>query len=278
MSGEALKELLISLFIAVLVWFYAKMSRTYEVVVKVPVVFVGKPKNMAFLERTDTVLLKLRGSGFEILRIKLSSPHLVYDLSGLGKEGELPIDTSYLQPRAKVSLEPLFTDKVKYVLDEEASRTVAVIPTLKGKPRKGHVLYGWKVENDVRVKGPRQIVEHLDSLPTYPIDLTGRRRDFRTTVRVFTEGLGLTAVEPESVVVHIMIDTVVARKVPVVMGDSSFTVMLVGPRRVVEDVERLRAFPVGDSLIIPRPEGTQIVPLKEDEEGDTLQQPGHKGG
>jgi len=253
------------------------MSRTYEVVMKVPVVFVNVPQNMAFVERTDTVVLKVKGSGFDIIKLRLSSPRLVYDLSGVGPEGELPIDTSYLRPKVRVSMEPLFTSGVRYVLDEEVSRTVSVMPTLKGKPMKGHVLYGWKVENSVSVKGPKSIVEHLDSLPTYPIDLTGRRRDFKTTVRVFTEGLNLSSVRPGSVIVHVMIDTVITREVPVVMRDSSFTVRIEGPRRVVEGVDRLRAFPVGDSLIIPRPEGTRIILPKRDEEDDTLQQSGHKG-
>ena len=278
MRSETLKELLISLFVALLVWFYAKMSQTYEVVMRVPVVFVNVPEGKAFLERTDTVLLKLRGSGFEIAKLKVSSPVLLYDLSGMGNSGELPVDTSHLHPRARVSIQPLFTDRVRYRLDEEVSRTVSVIPTLKGHPARGHVLYGWKVEGNVEVRGPKSVVQHLDSLPTYPIDLTGRKRDFRTTVRVFTEGLGLTTVKPGSVVVHVMIDTVVSREVPVIMGDSSFTAEIVGPRRVVEEVRRLRAFLVGDSLVIPRPEGTRIILPTKDEKGDTLQQQGHKGG
>ncbi len=277
MRSETLKELVIALFVALLVWFYAKMSQTYEVVMRVPVVFVNVPEKKAFLERTDTVLLKIRGSGFEIVKLKLSPPSLTYDLSGMGKSGELPIDTAHLRPKARVSIQPLFTDKVRYRLDEEVSRTVSVMPTLKGHPTRGHVLYGWKVEGNVEVRGPKSVVQHLDSLPTYPIDLTGRKRDFRTTVRVFAEGLGLTAVEPESVVVHVMIDTVVSREVPVIMGDSSFTVEIVGPRRVVSEVKRLRAFQVGDSLVIPRPEDTRIVFPAEDEKGDTLQQQGHKG-
>lgn len=278
MRSETLKELLISLFVALLVWFYAKMSQTYEVVMRVPVVFVNVPEGKAFLERTDTVLLKLRGSGFEIAKLKVSSPVLLYDLSGMGNSGELPVDTSHLHPRARVSIQPLFTDRVRYRLDEEVSRTVSVIPTLKGHPARGHVLYGWKVEGNVEVRGPKSVVQHLDSLPTYPIDLTGRKRDFRTTVKVFTEGLGLSGVKPESVVIHVMIDTVVSREVPVIMGDSSFTAEIVGPRRVVEEVRRLRAFLVGDSLVIPRPEGTRIVLPTKDEKGDTLQQQGHKGG
>ncbi len=278
MRSETLKELAISLFVALLVWFYAKMSRTYEVVMRVPVVFMNVPEKKAFLEKTDTVILKVRGSGFEIAKLKVSSPYLTYDLAGTGKSGELPIDTAHLRPRARVSIQPIFTDKVRYRLDEEVSRTVSVIPTLKGHPTRGHVLYGWKVEGNVEVKGPKSVVQHLDSLPTYPIDLTGRKRDFRTTVKVFTEGLGLTTVKPESVVVHVMIDTVVSREVPVIMGDSSFTVEIVGPRRVVSEVKRLRAFQVGDSLVVPRPEGTHIILPSQDEKGDTLQQQGHKGG
>ncbi len=277
MRSETLKELLIAFSIALLVWFYAKMSRTYEVVMKVPVIFVNVPRNMAFVERTDSVVLKIKGSGFDIIRLRLSGPRLVYDLSGVGPEGELPIDTSYLRPKVRVSMEPLFTSGVRYALDEEISRTVSVMPTLKGKPMKGYVLYGWKVENNVNVKGPKSIVEHLDSLPTYPIDLTGRRRDFKTTVRVFAEGLNLSSVKPGSVIVHVMIDTVITRDVPVVLKDSSFTVKVVGPKRVVEGIDRLRAFSVGDSLIIPRPEGTQVIFPREDEKGDTLQQSGHKG-
>ncbi|NPA79867.1 MAG: YbbR-like domain-containing protein [Thermotogae bacterium] len=274
MKGENLKELFVAFLIALAVWFYAKMSREYELIVKVPVVFINVPEGKAFVERTDTVILKVKGTGFNLLRFRMFSPKLVYDLGEGKDEGILPIDTAHLMPKARVSISPLLTDGVRYKLDEEITKTVAVSPTIKGRPKRGFVLYGWEVEGNVKVKGPRVIVESLDSLPTYPIDITGRKRDFKTTVKVFTEGLGLSDVSPESVVVHIMIDSIITREVPVILQDTTLRAEVRGPRRIVEEIKKLRAFPLGDSLVIPRPEGTDVILLK-DEGGRTEERQGH---
>ncbi|NPB03787.1 MAG: YbbR-like domain-containing protein [Thermotogae bacterium] len=269
MRGENLKELFIAFTVALIVWFYAKMNRTYEMVVRLPVVFVNVPDNFSFVDRTDTVVVRIKGSGFALLRMRILSPRLVYDLSDAKPEGSFPVDTQYLSPKVPVIFESPGT--VKYRLDKEIIKTVAVIPTLKGRPKRGYFLYGWKVENDVQVKGPKSLLENLDSLPTYPIDITGRKRDFSTTVKVFTEGLGISEVKPESVVVTILIDSIATKEVPVIFKDSSFIVILRGPSRTLARVKHLRAFPLGDSLVIPHPEDTDILTAQEDEGGDTLQ-------
>ncbi len=276
MRVETLKELTVAFVVSLTLWFYAKMNKTYEIQMKMPVEYVNVPEGMTFITKVDSVPVRVKGKGFDILKVALSRPRLVYEVPEFETSGSFPVDTAYLRPKVKVTLVPILHNKVFYEMDRETTKTVSVIPIFKGKPKKGYVFLGWSVDGMVEIRGPSKVLERTDSIPTYPIDLTGRKRDFSKTVGLFTEGMGITEVKPESVVVHVRIDTVVQVEVPVVLRDSVFTVHLIGPKRVVEDVRSLKAFDVGDSLIISKPEGTRIVIPEGDEKGDTLQQQGHK--
>lgn len=253
-------EIILALIIAAIVWIYAKLNQTYSFVYKIPIEYNILAKGLTLLEGVDSVIVNVSGRGINLLKFKLQKPILVYNLNGSSLEGVLYIDTSYLKPKQDVKITPLYPRIINYKLDEISKKILPVAPTIKGNPKIGYFYLGWAVSENVLVEGPKTILENLDSIPTYPIDITGKNRDFEVYVKVFTEGLNIKA-KPESIKVSILIDSLMTKEVPVVLPDTIMTAKIQGPSRIISPINSLKGKKLGDSVYVELPENVILLEL-----------------
>ncbi|MEO0175396.1 MAG: YbbR-like domain-containing protein [candidate division WOR-3 bacterium] len=253
-------EIVLALIIAAIIWIYAKLNQTYSFVYKIPVEYNILAKGLALLEGEDSVIVEVSGRGINLLKFRLQKPILVYSLNGSSLEGVLYIDTSYLKPKQEVGITPLYPKVINYKLDRISKKVLPVTPIVKGNPKIGYFYLGWAVSENVIVEGPKTILENLDSIPTYPIDITGKTRDFDVYTKVFTEGLNIK-VKPESVKVSILIDSLMTKEVPVVLTDTIITAKIQGPSRIVFPINSLRGKRLKDSIYVELPENVILMEL-----------------
>jgi len=251
-------RLILALLISLTIWAYAKLNEDYQFVHRIRVEYEISDKNLTLLEGTDSVTALVSGKGFALLKFKFENPSLFYFLDGSKLEGTLEIGPSNLKPSQNVSLNPMQPKVITYSLDRITKKILPVSPTIRGNPKLGYIYLGWSVSENVTVEGPRRILENLDSIPTYPIDITGKTRDFEVLAEVFTEGLNLK-VNPKKVRVFIMIDSLITRTVPVFLGDTSINVKIQGPSRILSPIVSLRGSRFGDSIFVEVPENVIIL-------------------
>jgi hypothetical protein len=74
---------------------------------------------------------------------------------------------------------------LKVTLDTQTGRSLPITPSYKGAVASGYELLMQKITPaEIYVEGPRSIVDALQSVPTEPIDLTGRDADISRIVQI----------------------------------------------------------------------------------------------
>jgi len=251
-------RVILAFLISLIIWTYAKLNDEYSFVHRIKVEYEISNGNFTLLEGTDTVTVIVSGKGLDLLKFKFENPSLFYFLDGVKLEGTLDINPSNLRPKQNVSLTPIQPKVITYTLDRITKKILPVSPTITGNPKLGYTYLGWAVSENVTVEGPRRVLENLDSIPTYPIDITGKTRDFEVLAEVFTEGLNLK-VNPKRVRVLVMIDSLITRTVPVFLGDTTINLKIQGPSRIVSPIVSLRGSRFGDSVFVELPENVTIL-------------------
>lgn len=205
---------LASLVLALLLYAHVVTEQQRESILQIPVTLTGLPDSLAVRGHPpERVGVKIRGKWKDLIRLGLTSPYLPVDL-GHATPGPfrstitaddvagraLPPELSKLVAVTEVE-EPRMVD---LVIEAKHGKRVRVAPRLNGAPAAGYQIEGSAVAipDSVEVRGPRSVVDPLDSLSTLPIDITGEREKIQRQVEVDPGPLRLS-VEPRRCLVTV---------------------------------------------------------------------------
>ncbi len=174
---------------AVLLFFFNQLSRLEVRYFSVPLQLVLPNGYVPAAAFPSKVRVTLRGESDAIFRVLEEdieayanfSPH---DGEGVFKE---PIQirkkgTALNIDPLEITVEPL---DVTVTLERRMSKSIEVVPSLKGFPPPGYQLAKYSLKpSTVEVVGPRSHLEKIQSVHTEDIDLTGRVEDFTVQVRL----------------------------------------------------------------------------------------------
>jgi hypothetical protein len=207
---------LLSLVIAILVYFSIRADISYVRVVSVPVeteLESGAEGTAIWSVEPRSVQVTLRGSYSDVSQVAVSSMRCVVHPK---QRKSMPLDTVSVKVRAsnlqgvrEVRVAKIEPSVVVIKFDVPISLRLGVAPpALEGKAR-GTVQLVYDQTNAV-VKGSRRLLSPLDVAKTQimpePIDVDGRSQTFSTRVRLFPPGDAVNAVvEPPDMVVNVMI-------------------------------------------------------------------------
>lgn len=205
---------LASLVLALLLYAHVVTEQQRESILQIPLTLTGLPDSLAVSGHPpERVGVKIRGKWKDLIRLGLTSPYLPVDLAHAvpgtfrttitaddiaGKA--LPPELSKLVTVTEVE-EPRAVD---LVIEPKREKQVRVAPRLTGAPAAGYQVTGWAiaVPESVQVRGPKSVVDPLDSLSTLPIDITGERERIQRQVEVDPGPLRLS-VEPRRCLVTV---------------------------------------------------------------------------
>ena len=180
---------LIALLMALLVYLNAYTERPASMVVSFPVEIEGLPDSLALYgPRPDPVQAELRGTGKQLIRIRLSEPRLRVSVAGVGAgrfersitEPDLPIGAS-----AGLSVERLIGPRMLQLqIDHRTQRRVPLAARVTGAPAAGMEWTGDVIVQPpaLHVTGPSKALADLDSLVLSPVRIDGRRDTVRSLV------------------------------------------------------------------------------------------------
>lgn len=167
---------LLSISLAVLLWYVIVRDPDLATSVNVPVLFKGMPPDMEISsDLPERVQLEVRGPSKQLARDGLATAAVVLDLGSVHGAG----DRTYTITRANVSLpnSVVFTraipSQIRLHFEQRISRDVPVRVRISKSPPAGYTVVGEEVIPDkLRVVGPETNVEQVNFVDTDSIDLS----------------------------------------------------------------------------------------------------------
>jgi YbbR domain-containing protein len=167
---------LVSLAIAIMLWWAVGRDSAIEIPMTVPLEFVHAPSNLEITsDYPFQAQVTLRGPEHLLQEIRPSQVHALLDLEGAGPgERTFDLSTSQVQVPHNVRVVQVVPAQFHINFDRRASRTVEVQPRVIGTLLSG---YGMKepvaVPPKVTIIGPEKRVNTVVTAMTDPVDATG---------------------------------------------------------------------------------------------------------
>ncbi len=182
---------LVSLILAVGLWYYAVGEEGIEVTRTIPVEIklenekmsiVGKPTRLvvATLQAPRSLLSNLANE-------ELKAEHVIRKVETAGDYSFRVEPQEIRLPSEKIRVIRIDPDTIQVKVDEIIVKKFEIEPVFLGEPAFGYRVDTAKVQLDPRAalaEGPKSELEKVDKIRTQPIDTVGRVRSFRKTVRL----------------------------------------------------------------------------------------------
>jgi YbbR domain-containing protein len=167
-----------SLLLATMLWATIASETTSEIGIEVPLEYRNIPPKLEITEDTTmTVQVRLRGSSNLIQDISTADVSTRLDLGGMAPgEKIIPLTPQNVQAPFGTEVVRVNPSRVRFKLEATVSRLVPVMPTIEGEPADGFEVGDVLLSpSKVQVEGPESRVNALESIPTGPIPVDGKR-------------------------------------------------------------------------------------------------------
>jgi YbbR domain-containing protein len=169
---------LLSVLLAVLLWGFVVGGERADMVVPVPVEFLGvRPGLELTAESADTVNVHVRGLRAQLTRLKPESlrAKVLLDEARPG-ETSVRLLPEHVRVPAGVNVVRITPARVRIVLEAVETARVKVVPRLTGSPPPGFLVKEVSVSpSEVQVRGARSELQSLDQVETEALDVSGLR-------------------------------------------------------------------------------------------------------
>ncbi|HBH60544.1 MAG TPA: hypothetical protein DDX85_02130 [Nitrospiraceae bacterium] len=180
---------LVSLLMAVALWFFVILSGRSEVTMDVPVKFINVPDKSEAVDYPKSISVTIEGQEQLLKYLKPNDISAVLDISD-AKSGR----SFYTISKDNIKLPKSFLvtgidpETFSLTIERQLKKAVTVKPHIVGAPEKDYRISAIKVEpGTVILEGPESAVSKIDAVRTEPIDISGINSDL-----VYKANLNLT--------------------------------------------------------------------------------------
>lgn len=166
---------LISLIMAVALWFFVMLSGRSEVTMDVPVKFININEKFEIVDYPKVISITIEGQERLLKYLKSDEINAVLDVSE-AKSGR----SFYTISKDNIKLPKSFLvtsinpETFSLTIELQLKKVVSVKPHIVGSPEKGFKLVAIKVEPEsVILEGPKSAISKIDIIKTEPIDING---------------------------------------------------------------------------------------------------------
>jgi YbbR domain-containing protein len=167
---------LLSLAIAMLLWWTVAREPEAQMVMRVPVEFYHMPKDLQFsTETVPQAQIRVRGPVHVLHDLAQADVHPVIDLSNAtAGEQTYPIRPNSIRVPRGAEIEQIIPAQLRLSFDVPLQRTVPVRARITGSLVSGYRIAAVVVEpQTVQIEGPSRRVQLIESALTDPVDATG---------------------------------------------------------------------------------------------------------
>jgi len=261
---------LVALLLALLVYLNVYTDRPATLIVSFPLQIAELPDSLSLSGPVPSaVQAELRGTGKQLIRMRLTEPPVRLSLAGVGTgryERALTSADLPLPADLEIQVERLVSPRtVELQVDRKRRRRLPVAARVEGLPA-GGVVWTGGLEADpafVRVTGPEREIMALDSIRLGAVRIGGKRDTLR--VGVGAEALpDWCVMEPEQVTVTVPLEPEATRRVALRVepprGAAGYVVI---PERVTLTVSAPRSILTPGALSAQRVHWTAPEPVAE---------------
>lgn len=167
---------LVSVIIAILMWYGVAHEPVSEISVRVPVEFSEPPKDLDYTsDIVPQAQVRLRGPARLLRDLQQESVHVVINLRGAAPgEHTYDITAAEVQVPQNVDVLQITPSRLRLIFDTAETRQVAVKPRIVGTLPSGYGIESMTaVPSTVTITGPSRHVDAVDSALTDAVDITG---------------------------------------------------------------------------------------------------------
>jgi len=276
---------LVALVLAVGLWFYAVGEESVEVERTIPLEIQVKNKQMSVLKpsvkKIRVKLIAPRTRVSEIASKDIVARHVIGSEVKTAGDYSFRLESREVRvPSPDIRVMEITPDVIVVTLDEMIVQKLKVSPDFVGEPA-----YGYKVNdaeiridpNALLVEGPKGQLEKMDAVLTERIDLVGRIRSFRRTVKLnLPEGIRALSEAMIDIVIPIQEESgeKAFENVPIkILQDSGQTqpfelpvsvisFVLKGPRVVLEELDTSKILAYLDLSVLKPDDSEALVQLR----------------
>jgi YbbR domain-containing protein len=187
-QGWGLK--LISLVLAMGLWYYAVGEENIEVVRKVPLQIQLKNDKLSILRASDSyvkvTLQAPRALLSDMTTEGIVATHVIGEDVKAAGEYSFQLNSGDIKlPAPQIQVVEIRPEAIQVTIDELIVQKVKIEPNFVGEPAVGYKVVPEEIQidpNAILAEGPKGELEKTASLKTEEIDLVGRIRSFRRTV------------------------------------------------------------------------------------------------
>src|SRR5262245_23869704 len=200
---------LLSVALALLLWFAVAGQKNAEISVAAPIEFRNMPAGLELVGTVPrAVEIWLRGSPGMIQRLRPGEVYVPLDLSG-AEPGSRVVHLSSVEIRVPYGVRIAAIRPASFVLDMERSvkRNVAVKAALAGQPARGYrVAAVISQPPEITIAGPESRLATLDGAATEPISVDRAQMTFVRDVSLLPPDVPLWIVDPKPIHVTVRIE------------------------------------------------------------------------
>ena len=131
----------------------------------------------------------LKGEASEIQKVDIDDISTYIDASKIYRDGshDLPVIVRYdnsfgKKPKVEIQVSPLI---INVKLEEKITKHLRVESVITGIPSHGYEIKShFSNPATIRVSGPKSFLEFMESIKTYPVDVTAKNSDFKQRVKL----------------------------------------------------------------------------------------------
>lgn len=199
----------VSLVLAVIIWFYAAGEGLEQITLRVPLQIEPPKQDVTVVKGAQQTLRVVFLAPRNLINILSSKEITAYHKIEPGvKLGEYSFKVSpedFHLPPGDIRIQEIYPPVQSIILDEVVYKRLKVKPNVQGEPAVGFSLNESEIlvdPNAVLIQGPRSKLEKIDTIETEAIDVVGRIRSFRRKVKLaFTSDI--RPVSTESVDIYV---------------------------------------------------------------------------
>jgi hypothetical protein len=204
---------LLSIVMALVLFFVVREDKGQEVEVEIPVVLSNILENDVFVGEMPKVLkVRLRDRWSRLVRVleRKLDPYLV-DLRGFHDQTVFFFDAKQIEEIVGlrgVSIQTIYPSDFVVRLETKLEKRVPVRPNLIGEVLDGYTILQDKVKvepKEIRIFGARSAVKDINEILTYPVDLSSLEREAHVETKVQKPANRYLYLEEEKVVITVPI-------------------------------------------------------------------------
>lgn len=188
---ENLTIKIISIALAVFLWFFVTFKGQTETSLDVPLEFKNTPSEMEVFKQSAKKITVSISARERILReIAQNDIRVIVDLSNvkLG-ENSIPLTKSSVKLPRGVEILRIDPSTVKLYLDKKEQKAVPVKAVITGKPQKGFIVSSVEINpSSINIEGAKRELDRIRLIKTEPIDIEGIKDNLTIQAKIDPEG------------------------------------------------------------------------------------------